>query len=269
LLRYFHTSSARVGILTNGVTYRFFTDLDNPNVMDSKPFLELDMLDVKEAAVHEVKRFSKSSFNPDELSLAAAELRYTKEIKQLMAEQFVRPSEELVAFFASKVYAGKKTKGVMERFGELTQRALQQFVTDSINERLRQALGDGAAIPAAVPAQLGTTSDPAPASGSAPDKDDGVVTTADEIEAFHIVKAILRETIDPKRVVMRDAKSYCTVLLDDSNRKPLCRFRFSDTKKVFVLFDEQKNEIPCAIADLHDIYQYSDRIKQVPSFYAK
>lgn len=267
LLRYFHTSSARVGILTNGVVYRFYTDLDSPNIMDTKPFLEFDMLDIKEAAVHEVKRFTKSAFDPSELTLAATYLRYTKEIKAHIAEQFVRPSEELVLFFAGRVYTGKKTKAVVERFSEITQRALQQFVTDSINDRLRQALGDGTNVQAPVAAAL-PPQEPAQSAASA-SKEDGLVTTETEIEAYHMVKAILRETVDPKRVVMRDAKSYCSVLLDDNNRKPICRFRFGDAKKVLVLFDEQRNEMPVQIGDLHEIYQFAEKLKLIPSYYAK
>lgn len=265
LLRYFHTSAARIGVLTNGVTYRFFTDLDNPNVMDTKPFLELDMLDIKEAAVQEVKRFSRSTFNSDELSAAATQLRYTKEIKQVIADQFSKPSEELVALLVGRVYAGKKTKAVMERFADIAQRALNQFVTDAINDRLRQALGDGAAVPqiaTAVPAAVSEIV-------AAPEKDDGIVTTPDEVEAFHIVKALLRESVEPKRIVMRDAKSYCSVLLDDNNRKPVCRFRFSDTKKVVVLFDEQKQETAYPIADLHELYGLADRLKATASAYSK
>lgn len=112
LLRYFHTTAARVGILTNGIVYRFFTDLDEPNKMDMKPFLELNMLDIKEAAVEEVKRFSKSAFNPDELANAATELRYTKEIKLVLTEQFADPSEELVRLLLGRVHTGTKTKRI-------------------------------------------------------------------------------------------------------------------------------------------------------------
>jgi hypothetical protein len=267
LLRYFHTTAARVGILTNGIVYRFFTDLDEPNKMDTKPFLELDLLDIKEAAAAETKRFSKSGYNPEELALAATELRYTKEIKLILAAQFADPSEELVKLLVGKVYAGTKTRKMMERFTEITKRALTQFITDSINDRLRSALGDtgGMSSPsvqvAAPPVQA--------APEAAAPKEDGVVTTAEEIEAFHIVRAILREAVDPKRVIMRDSKSYCGILLDDNNRRPICRFKFSDSKRVLVLFDEAKNEEAVTLADLTDIYKYAERLKATPGYYAK
>lgn len=267
LLRYFHTTSARVGILTNGIIYRFFTDLDEANKMDPKPFLELNMLDLKEAAVDEVKRFTKSAFNPDELANAATELRYTKEIKQVLAEQFADPSDEMVRLLVGHVHTGTKTKKIMERFTEITRRALTQFITDAINDRLRQALGEGNALAQPVAMAQQAMAQAMPDLGVAKD-DKGIVTTQEEIEAFHIVKAILREAVDPKRVIMRDTVSYCGVLLDDNNRKPLVRFRFGDTKKFLVLINEKKEEERILISDLHDIYQHAERIKLTVSFYA-
>ena len=268
LLRYFHTTAARVGILTNGIVYRFFTDLDEPNKMDTKPFLELDLLDIKEAAAAETKRFSRSGYNPEELALAATELRYTKEIKLILAAQFADPSEDLIKLLVARVYAGTKTRKMMERFTEITKRALNQFITDSINDRLRSALGDtgGAPSPAV---QLPVPLPAAPTAEASAGKDDGVVTTADEIEAYHIVRAILREAVDPKRVIMRDSKSYCGILLDDNNRRPICRFKFSEAKRVLILFDEAKNEEAVVLADLADIYKYADRLKATPGYYAR
>lgn len=266
LFRYFHVSSARVGILTNGLTYRFFTDLDEPNKMDPKPFLELNMLDLKDATVEEVKRFTKSAFDVDQLLNAATELKYTKEIKKALAEQMVEPAEDFVKFFLARVYGGNKTKRTIQQFTDLTKRALNQFVTDAINDRLKQALGDSN-VQAPVMVAQAAVAQTAP--DVVVDKDKAIVTTAEEIEAFHIVKAIMREAVEPKRVVMRDTASYCGVLLDDNNRKPICRFRFSDTKKTLVLLTETKDEERVAISDLNDIYQYADRLKQTGLHYGK
>ncbi|MBQ1296745.1 MAG: type I restriction enzyme HsdR N-terminal domain-containing protein, partial [Clostridiales bacterium] len=57
LFRYFSTTSAKFGILTNGVQYRFYTDLNNANVMDMVPFLVVDLLDLKDSSVAEMKKF--------------------------------------------------------------------------------------------------------------------------------------------------------------------------------------------------------------------
>ena len=83
-----------------------------------------------------------------------------------------------------------------------------------------------------------------------------------EIEGFHIIKSILREVVDLGRVFARDGVTYFSVLLDDNNRKPICRLHFNGVRKKYIgLFDVEKNEEKIHIASLNDIYGYSDRIK--------
>ena len=99
-------------------------------------------------------------------------------------------------------------------------------------------------------------------------KDNLVITTEDEISAFLVIKAIVREVIDVKRVVMRDAQSYCSILIDDNNRRPLCRLRFNYTQKYLGLIDENKNEIKVALITLDDIYQHADKLRATAAAYA-
>ena len=112
LYRYFSVLAARFAVLTNGINYKFFTDLEEPNKLDSKSFFEFNMLDIHDAGVEELKKFTKAAFNLDQNLNAAMELKYTKEIKRIMAEQFASPSEELVRLFASQIYTGKLTAQV-------------------------------------------------------------------------------------------------------------------------------------------------------------
>ncbi len=73
-----------------------------------------------------------------------------------------------------------------------------------------------------------------------PDEESGIVTTIEEIEGFHIVRALLRDIVEVKRVAIRDTKSYCGVLLDNINRKPICRLRFNTSQKYIGLFDNNR-----------------------------
>lgn len=265
LMRYFHVTSARIGVLTNGVVYKFYTDLEEPNKMDSKPFLELNLLDFKDAAAEEVKRFTKSSFNLEELLSAAVELKYTKEIKRILGEQLQSPSEEFVRFFAGQVYTGTKTQKVLQQFTDITKRAMAQFINDRINERLKSAMeADG--MPAGNSDSAVVVTIPSVHSQDGAKK---IETTEEEIEAYHMVKAILRDMVAPSRIALRDAESYCAVLLDDNNRKPICRFRFGPSKKSVGVFDEQKNEERVAISDLNDIFGLADRLKLSVGNYEK
>lgn len=80
LFRYFSVTPAKVGILTNGMIYQFFTDLEVTNKMDQKPFLKINLLDIKEPLIAELKKFSKQNLKLDELEDTASQLKYTKKI---------------------------------------------------------------------------------------------------------------------------------------------------------------------------------------------
>jgi hypothetical protein len=97
---------------------------------------------------------------------------------------------------------------------------------------------------------------------------EAVVTTSEELEAYHIVRAILREVIDVKRITLRDVQTYCGILLDDTNRKPICRLHFNRTQKYMGFFagqsdnaKESQKEQRVPIADIDEIYTFAERLK--------
>lgn len=67
LHRYFHTTEARIAILTNGVDYKFYSDLDNLNIMDKKPFFEFSIQQLDDSILEKLKYLTKQSFNIDKL----------------------------------------------------------------------------------------------------------------------------------------------------------------------------------------------------------
>jgi hypothetical protein len=249
LFRYFNVTSAKVGILTNGTTYRFFSDLEDANKMDDKPFLEIDLLNLKDEQVEELKRFKKERFDICELESVANELKYTKEIKQILLKEMNKPSEDFVKFFANQVYNGRITPNKRDQFTAITKNAFNQFINDRINDRLKIAMSDKEDN---TPVDIEDDIEPV---------DDGIITTEEEIEGYHIVKAILREKVAPERIVMRDTKSYCGILLDDNNRKPICRLRFNTAQKYMGILDENRKEIKHPIEELNDIYALASEIE--------
>jgi len=260
LYRYFSVTEARFGVLTNGLLYWFYTDLEAPNKMDEKPFFEFNMLDVREAAVEELKKFSKSAFDLDDILTTASELKYTREIKRLLVEQMQEPTEEFVRFFASQVYSGRMTQGVREQFTQLTKQAFKQLLNDQINERLKTALASDPTSHAPLTVDAPATTGMAEGVVPGEQTKDGADTTAEEWEGYHIVRAILREIVSAKRVVMRDVQSYCGILLDDNNRKPICRLHFNGTQKYVGFFDTEKEQ-RLRIDAVDDLYRYADRLK--------
>ncbi|MFC2974691.1 type I restriction endonuclease [Azotobacter bryophylli] len=260
LFRYFHVTNARISILTNGQVYKFFTDLDAPNKMDEKPFLELDLLDIDEYVVPELLKLTKSAFDVESIINAAGELKYVSQIKKVIATQLSVPDEDFVKLIASRVYDGIITQKVRDQFSELTRKAAAQFLNDQVNERLKSAMSGSASAISTVPAHEENIS---------PEKieDDKVVTTIEEMEGFHIVKAIVRSAVEAKRIVQRDTQSYCGVLLDDNNRKPICRLHFNRSQKYIGIFDKEKNETRHPIEALDDIYNFSDQLRDTVGFY--
>jgi hypothetical protein len=253
LYRYFSVTDSRFAIITNGLTYRFYSDLEHPNKMDSKPFFEFNITKFTDAQLAELQKFTKASFNLDSILNTANDLKYVGAITKVLEEEFATPSEEFIKFLASQVYNGRFTKTIAEQFEDIVKKATSQFVIDKVNNKLKSALESNQ------PAE--------PSEELEADNNDGIITTEEEIEGFHIIKAIGREVVDAERIVMRDTKSYCGVLLDDNNRKPICRMHFNRSRKYLGLFDADKNETKHHITTLDDIYNFSNEIKNTLKLY--
>jgi hypothetical protein len=265
LYRYFSVTEARFGVLTNGVIYRFYSDLENQNVMDAKPFLELNMLDIKEPIVEEVKKFSKSAFQLDAILATASDLKYMREIRRIIEDQMNEPSEDFVKFFTSQVYSGRMTQPVREQFAQITKKTFKQFINDKINERLNIALASEAATQTdKIPQQPDISK---VENGKDEMRDSKTVTTQQELDGYYIIRTILRDTIDADRISIRDTINYCGVILDASPRKTIARLYFNSAEKFIGIFDEQKNEEKLLVASLDDIYKYSDKLKSVTRYY--
>jgi hypothetical protein len=249
LLRYFHTSKAKFGILTNGIVYRFYSDLAEPNKMDEKPFLEFNITEIKDNQIEELKKFHKANFDAESIVNTASELKYMNELKILLQQELLNPSPEFVKHFARQVYPSVVTSKVLEQFTTLTKKAVGVHISDLITERLKTALTkeDEAA-------KETEASNPLP---SAVDVNK-VVTTEEELEAFMIIKTILRQKIAVSRISHRDAQSYFAILLDDNNRKTICRLYLNGSKKFFAIINEDKKENKIEISTLDDIFSHSE-----------
>ncbi|WP_228015012.1 type I restriction endonuclease [Synechocystis salina] len=149
LFRYFSVTKARIAILTNGTKYRFYSDLEESNKMDNRPFLELDLEDPRSNILQEVKRLAKEDFDLDKILSTASELKYTSAIKKTFGELYESPDEEFVKFFFARVNPGARFVGTAkETFEPLVKKALSQFISERISDRLRTALAtEGEQIP--------------------------------------------------------------------------------------------------------------------------
>ena len=250
LYRYFSVTETRFSILTNGLSFWFYSDIDEPNKMDAKPFFIFDLLNFTDHHIDELKRFSKAKFDLGDILDAASSLKYTGAIKKVFDGELQTPTDDFVRFFASRVYSGRLTQGVMEQFRGIVKSALNQNIRERISERFKSALDANS--------EQDSSADE---SESLIGEEDGIVTTQDEVEGYNIVKSICREVVAPERVFMRDTKSYCGILLDDNNRKTIVRLRFNGSKYWLGII-KAKEESKFRIDKLDNIFDYSDQIKE-------
>ena len=257
LYRYFSVTAARLGVLTDGVIYRFFSDIDEPNKMDQRPFLELNMLDAESIDADELKRFTKPAFDLDKILDTSKDLKYTREVLRLLAAEWANPSEALVRHFASQVYDGVKTKAVVEQFERATRKAMHQFLTRRISDRLKSALSS-------------SDEEEPPISGddtqTAEVAESDIVTTEEELRGYYAVTAILAPDVAADRVILRDSKSRCSIVLDHW-KQTICRLYFNSPQKKIGLIGPEWAEEKVAIDRVNDIFAHAARIRETARRY--
>lgn len=268
LFRYFTTTEAKFAILTNGITYRFYTDLEEANKMDEMPFLEINILDIKESYVNELKKFHKDNFDEREIFDSASELKYSNEIKNIMARQLSNPTDDFVRLMISEVYSGIKTQNVIDKFRGIVKKSLNQYVNELMNDRIKSALEND------VSSKVEEEKDNSDKKEEVPSTDDAkinpkIVTTEEELEAFLIIKNILREYVDVSEIAYKDTESYFGILYKNNVRKWICRLYLNPTKKSIVIPDENKKENRYYIEALDDIYKYTELLIESLNRYVK
>lgn len=263
LFRYFAVAEARIAILTNGQEYHVFTDADMPNRMDEKPFMVFDLLDIDRGLLPEIQKLSKADFDLESVVSAAEELKYISGIRKIISGEAKEPSDEWVRFFVTRLYEGRTTQRIIEQFRPLVTRALNQYIGDQVQGRLKTALDDDGQPLASVQTGVAAPAVEVPTAGT-PVVASDIQTTDEELEGFNIVRAIAAAEIDPERVVYRDGKVYFAILLDDNNRKPLIRLHLNAKSKKFVTtFEAGKDGTRRDIDSVVDIYRAAgDQIRQ-------
>ncbi|WP_019004915.1 type I restriction endonuclease [Cohnella laeviribosi] len=254
LFRYFGTTKAKFAILTNGIVYKFYTDLEEQNKMDSAPFFEFNLFDIRDNQVAELYKFRKDNFNVDDILTTASELKYTNEIKQFLSQQFENPSDEFVSFILSDFYQGKKTKQVLEKFNGLVKKSFKQLVNDLLNDKLKAAIATTNTEPVSTSVEEAATT---------VEKSDApqIVTTEEELEGYITAKVLLKEIVSPERVNYRDNLSYFNILLDNSIRKWICRLGMNGPNKYVQFNDDDKTTYN--INAPSDLMNHKDKLIEV------
>lgn len=248
LFRYFHTADANIGILTNGLQIWFFSDLEAPNKMDANPFFRFDLLSYDDNDLRELEKFHKSNFSIENIKAAASTLKYLRGAMAFIEKQWTSPEEEFVRLVCRDFYDGQLRSSVVEAMKPIVKRAFDDLFRQKALKRIDVAFDeDEETLPAV--------------------EDKKIETTDEEVQAFLIVRAIAAEVAPVSRIHMRDAQSYCAVLFDDNNRKPIIRLHFNGKTKFVTVFGADKEGLRHDLNKIEDIFQLREPIRSVVQSY--
>jgi hypothetical protein len=259
LFRYFGTSSSKFGILTNGIEYRFYTDLEEPNKMDTKPFLIVNIEKLKENSIKELFKFKKENFDVDNISSSAYELKYMNLIKTFIEKQLEEPKEDFVKYLLTEVYDGVKTKTIIDRFTPTVKNTLNILINEKVTDRLNAALNSSSSSNSSSSNKI--IVEEKDEEVIKPSKKEDIVTTPEELEAYSMTKVIASQIIDSDRIFYRDNRSYFNILLDNNIRKWTMRIYITSSKSEFVLNDDDKTVVK--FDKPIDILKYKEPISKV------
>lgn len=246
LFRYFGTTKAKFAILTNGITYKFYTDLEKVNVMDMTPFLEINLEELKDGDIQELKKFHKENFDVSSIFSAASDLKYLSQIKKVLKEEFINPSDDFVKGVLNKgIYDGVKTQAVIEKHRPLIKKSINYYINELINERLQNAMRKDEEIEEN---EVGL------------EKESGIETTMEELEAYYIVKSILAEYCDINKIYYKDTLSYFAVLYNNMVTKWICRIYLKEKVRCVIIPNKNKEEIRYDIDKINDIYKLKKQL---------
>lgn len=187
------------------------------------------------------------------------------ELKTAISKEFANPSPDFVRFFGKQVYDGVFSQKVLEQFTALTKRTIGSYINDIISDRLKAAIKTDEEA-AATEQKTAEKTEEQPTEPET--NEDGIVTTEEELEAFFIVKSIIRSVVTSDRITYKDTRSYFGVQIDNNVRKTVVRFYFNQQKnKRIAIISEDKSERMYKVQTLDEIYNYADELTEAAKRY--
>lgn len=257
LAKYYAASNARFGVLTNGVEYRFYADLQKTNIMDEKPFLVVDMQEPSDADIEQLKKFHKSYFNESEILSTAQELQITIQVKNLLEQNFKQPGDEFTRYFVRSLNDGKSNPKLIEQYRPIIKKSIASVIGDMISDRLTTAMQVEENKE-----ENKSQSQGLPDGAVAIDERRGVVTTQEEIDAYNIVKDVLKQYVDESRIQYIDFKNYFAVNLNGIFWWWICRLSLKPySKRIGIPINGYGSCEWIKLDTIEDIRKHQDKLK--------
>lgn len=249
LYRYFGTTDTRMAILTNGLDFWVFSDLEESNKMDLKPFLTFKLTHVdlmKKNLISRIKLLTKAEFNYPRLVHIGRRLKAENEAYEWFDQQSTDPSDSFVKFVLKEVTQKRATSKAVKQYKSIVQKTLAKFFEDkTINT-----------IQSFYESKVQQDED------SADEQPLKIETTKEELEGVYTIKGIIQKWTGPGRICYKDNQSYLAIFLDQKIRKTVCRLYFNSLTKKYI---EVKNSVGewerHDITTSHDLYELEEVLK--------
>ena len=234
LSRYFNaTPEVAICAITNGREWRFFTDLSNKNIMDSEPFLTVDITMLNENDVAQLYQFRHDKFQPDALRSLAEESIYLTAFTESITESLKEVDLDFVRYVAGRANIQRQ---FTQRYLESIRHIVKQAVQNTVSSMIVSGLSAPKVQEEAAPVETGRQEDP-----TAPiidPENNKIVTTYAERRLFDLVKSILP---DDASIEAKDTESYFGVLVDGKSNRWILRY-FDNKQRPSVIFPIELEE---------------------------
>ncbi len=258
LARYFaNLLEAKIGVLTNGIIYKFYTDLNEHNIMDRVPFFVFDFSNPKEKLIQRLEMFTKTKIiQTDTVNSDIVKLRNYSATVDIINKDFQSPSEEWVRYIIKQLpFKKSATDAILEEFKTHTKKAIEQYEQNYFDEQLRK-LRDSAKAAEEVTQKAEQIETPKT----------NIFTTVHELQALSIVRAILHnKNVSTDKVALKDYENYCNIEFKSQGRPCIVRLHFNEAEqgKYFISFPGNPDLDPLGkimILDVDAINEHSDKI---------
>ena len=259
LFKYFSATKAKFAILTNGFEYQFFSDLDAPNKMDAKPFLEINILNLKDNQIKELKKFHKANFNVNKIVEDASVLKYSNEFETIFAKQLENPCDEFVKFFLSIAYDKQKTKKTIDNFRPILKKSLNNYINELMNKKIKSALESESS-------ESSQTSKNIDVEIKEKNKNSKIITTDEELEAYVIVKTLLSDIVNINDITYKDTERYFAITYKNKSNCWILRLYLNNPKNKYVCLNVlESDKSRLNINSIYDIKNVKKQLDEIVS----
>ncbi|WP_395046503.1 type I restriction enzyme HsdR N-terminal domain-containing protein [Flavobacterium sp.] len=223
-----NTKNSKIAILTNGIEYRFYSDVVEPNIIDSKPFFTFNITAYTETDLETLITFDKRYVNILQIVKSAQEIVFVESFETAFFKELIAPSKDLLKSIHKNMTFNTK-------FNEETQGKMINL----INSSFLKCMYDKKVL-------LESMSN-----------SQGVITTEAEVQAYHTIRTLLiqNKKIPNDRITYRDFKSFFNISVDDSTKKVICKLVFSDSKMKVII---DNNEY--LLEHIDDLLKYKNEL---------